>query len=47
MSGTDAEIQDFMLGNSTNFFEQSALQQEDMLTEWAKKIGIFTAERER
>ena len=47
MSGTDAEIIDFMLGNSTNFFEQSALQQEDMLTEWAKKIGIYTEERQR
>ena len=47
LSGTDAEIMDFMQGNKTDFFEQSALQQEDMLTEWAKKIGIYTAERER
>ena len=47
MQGTDAEILDFMQGNSTDFFEQSALQQEDMLTDWAKKIGIYTAERER
>ena len=46
MQGTDAEILDFMQGNKTDFFEQSTLQQEDMLTEWAKKIGIFTAERE-
>lgn len=47
MQGTDAEILDFMQGNKTNFFEQSALQQEDMLTEWAKKIGIYTEERQR
>lgn len=47
MQGTDAEILDFISGNKTDFIEQSVLQQEDMLTEWAKKIGIFTAERER
>ena len=47
MQGTDAEILDFMQGNKTDFFEQSALQQEDMLTEWAKKIGIYTEERQR
>lgn len=47
LSGTDAEIVDFMQGNKTDFFEQSALQQEDMLTEWAKKIGIYTEERQR
>ena len=47
MSGTDAEIVDFMMGNSTKFFEQSALQQGDMLTEWAKKIGIYTEDRQR
>lgn len=47
MEGTDAEILDFMQGNSTTFFQQSTLQQEDMLTEWAKKIGIYTEERQR
>lgn len=47
LSGTDAEIMDFMQGNKTDFFEQSALQQEDMLTEWAKKIGVYTEERQR
>ena len=47
LSGTDAEIMDFMQGNKTDFFEQSVLQQEDMLTEWAKKIGIYTEDRQR
>jgi hypothetical protein len=30
-----------MQGNSTEFFSQSLLQQEEMLTEWAHKIGIY------
>ena len=47
MQGTDAEILDFMQGNDPTFFEKQALEQEDMLTEWAKKIGIYTEERQR
>ena len=47
MQGTDAEILQFMQGNSTEFFQKSALQQEDMLTEWAKKIGIYNEEKLR
>ena len=47
MQGTDAEILQFMQGNSTEFFQKSYLQQEDMLTEWAKKIGIYNEEKLR
>ena len=47
MQGTDAEILNFMQGKNTEFFTKSYLQQEDMLTEWSKKIGIYTEERQR
>ena len=46
MSHDSDYILDFLQGNSTDFFAQSALQQEQMLTEWAHKIGIFTEDRE-
>ena len=42
MSGSTDQILNFMQGNSPEFFSQSLLQQEKMLTEWAKKIGIYT-----
>ena len=42
MSGSADQILNFMQGNSPEFFSQSLLQQEKMLTEWAKKIGIYT-----
>ena len=47
MQGTDAEILAFMQGHSTSFFEQSFLQQEDMLLDWAKKVGIYNEEKAR
>lgn len=46
MSQSAASILDFMSGNSPEFFAQSSLQQEEMLTEWARKIGIFTEDQE-
>lgn len=46
MSHDSDYILDFLQGNSTDFFAQSALQQEQMLTEWAHKIGIYTEDRE-
>ena len=46
LSGTKDEILAFMQGNSTEFFSQSLLQQEQMLTEWARKIGIYTEDRQ-
>lgn len=45
MSGSTEDILAFMQGNAPNFFTQSALQQEQMLTEWAKKVGIYTENR--
>lgn len=45
MSGSTDSILAFMQGNSPSFFAQSALQQEQMLTEWAKKVGIYTENR--
>ena len=45
MSGTTEEILAFMQGRSTEFFTQSLLGQEEMLTEWAHKVGIYTEER--
>lgn len=41
LSRSRDEILAFMQGNSTEFFSQSLLQQEQMLTEWAHKIGIY------
>ena len=46
MSLSSNAILDFMSGNYPQFFAQSLLQQEEMLTEWAHKIGIFTEDRE-
>ena len=45
MSGTEAEILEFMQGNYVEFFAQSLLQQESMLTDWAKKIGIYNEDK--
>lgn len=45
MSGSTEDILAFMQGNSQSFFTQSTLQQEQMLTEWAKKVGIYTENR--
>ena len=47
MSGSTESIMAFMQGHNTEFFSQSALKQEEMLTEWSKKVGIYTADRER
>lgn len=41
LSKSRDEILAFMQGNSTEFFSQSLLQQEQMLTDWAHKIGIY------
>ena len=41
MSGSTESILAFMQGNSTDFFNQSTLKQEEMLTRWAKMIGIY------
>ena len=41
LSKSRKEILAFMQGNSTEFFSKSLLQQEQMLTEWAHKIGIY------
>lgn len=41
LSKSRDDILAFMQGNSTEFFSQSLLQQEQMLTEWAHKIGIY------
>ena len=45
MSQSKDAILEFMQGNSTEFFSQSLLQQEQMLTDWAHKIGIYTENR--
>jgi hypothetical protein len=36
-----------MSGNYPEFFSQSVLKQEEMLTDWAKMVGIYTEERQR
>lgn len=41
MAGSREEILEFMQGHSVDFFEKSALVQEDMLLDWAKKAGIY------
>lgn len=46
MNGSYDSILAFMQGKSTEFFQKSSEQQEDMLTEWARKIGIYTEDRE-
>lgn len=46
MSRSETEILEFMQGNHTDFFSQSLLQQEEMLTDWAKKIGIYSEDRQ-
>lgn len=46
MSRSAEDILAFIQGKSSDFFSQSALQQEDMLLEWAKKIGIYTEDRQ-
>ena len=46
LAGTKEEILKFMQGKHTEFFSKSALQQEEMLTDWAHKIGIYTEERQ-
>lgn len=45
MSGSANQILQFMQGNFPEFFGQSLLQQEKMLTDWARKIGIYTENR--
>lgn len=47
LSGSEETITAFMQGNSPEFFEQSNLQQEEMLTDWAHKIGLYTEDRQR
>ena len=41
LSKSRDEILAFMQGNYSDFFSKSLLQQEQMLTEWAHKIGIY------
>lgn len=45
MNGSSDEILKFMQGKYVDFFAQSMLQQEEMLTDWAFKIGIYTEDR--
>lgn len=46
MGGSFDSILAFMQGKSTEFFSKSTEQQEDMLIEWSKKIGIYTEDRQ-
>ena len=46
MANQKDEILKFIQGNATDFFSKSTLEQEAMLTEWAKKIGIYTEDRQ-
>ena len=46
MAGQKDEILKFIQGNATDFFSKSTLEQEAMLTDWAKKIGIYTEDRQ-
>ena len=46
LAGTKEEILKFMQGKHTKFFSQSVLKQEEMLTDWAHKIGIYTEDRQ-
>ena len=45
MSGSYDSILSFLTGSSTEFFEASALEQEDMLLDWAKMVGIYDEDR--
>lgn len=47
LAGSDSEILAFMEGKAgaVDFFQQSNLQQEDMLVEWAKMVGIYNEEQ--
>ena len=45
LSQSKDEILAFMQGNSTTFFSQSLLMQEQMLTDWAHKIGIYSEDK--
>lgn len=44
LGGTQEAILSFMQGKSVEFFEKSLLGQEDMLTDWAHKVGIYKEE---
>lgn len=46
MANQKDEILKFIQGNTTDFFSKSTLEQEAMLTDWAKKIGIYTEDRQ-
>lgn len=46
MAGQKDEILKFIQGNAIDFFSKSTLEQEAMLTDWAKKIGIYTEDRQ-
>ena len=46
MANQKDEILKFIQGNATDFFSKSTLEQEAMLTDWAKKIGIYTEDRQ-
>lgn len=46
MARSKDEILAFMQDNYPEFFSQSLLEQEEMLTNWAKKIGIYTADQQ-
>ena len=41
MANDEASILNFISGNNTAFIEKSALEQKEMLNEWAKQIGIY------
>ena len=45
MSGSYEDILAFFQGNSQEFFKASTLEQESMLFEWAKIIGIYDEDR--
>lgn len=46
MANQKDEILKFIQGNAIDFFSKSTLEQEAMLTDWAKKIGIYTEDRQ-
>ena len=46
LRGSQESILAFMQGNSTEFFTKSALEQEEMLLDWAKKIGIYSEDQQ-
>jgi hypothetical protein len=45
LGGSYEEILAFFTGHDTEFFKASVLEQESMLLEWAKMVGIYDEDR--